>query len=226
MLDELFDRPPVSAFSNSVRLGPAFHQLDLVTADHEGLARDVGGMIGAGSKVSEGVSELFPMIDVENVPGELLLLGGTEMSMGSHINIPGAANAAQVQLFNVVGSGKIVTITKVIFSISTGAATARLGISDTAIGTATNAEEFRDSRRPAASKPASQMRFFSDPTPADPQLQIGVFGNVPYTLDDPNGVCVLSPGFGLHVGLSALNVTLICSFLWRERVAEQSELQF
>ena len=192
---------------------------------YDQILRRVGGLIGPGSKVSEVISELFPMIDVENVPGELLLLGGTQISYGSHINIPGAANAAQVQLFNVADSGKIVTITKVMFS-SFNVVTARLGISNTAVGTATNAETFRDSRLPVASQPATQMRFFSDPTPADPQIQIRILNNVTFSLEDPNGVCVLSPGFGFHVGLDTLNATLVCSFLWRERTAEASELNF
>ncbi len=39
---------------------------------YDQLIRRVGGIIGPGSKVVEALGELFPVIDVENVPGELL----------------------------------------------------------------------------------------------------------------------------------------------------------
>jgi len=199
---------------------------ELQTTRYDKIIRRVGGIVATGSMVSENVSELFPMIDVERVPGELLLLGGTEICQASHTNVPGALNAAQVQLFNVDESGKLVTITKVMVSAVTTTITVRAAMANAAIGTATNAEVFRDSRRPVASNPASQIRFLAQPTLSNPQVQVRLRGDDILILEDPNGVAVLSPGFGYTIGSSTINVTLIVTFWWRERPAEPSELNF
>ena len=47
------------------------------------LIRRVSGSIGPGSRVSETLSELLPVMDVERVPGELLRLMGTDVAMAS-----------------------------------------------------------------------------------------------------------------------------------------------
>ena len=198
---------------------------ELQQTRYDKIIRRVGGIVATGSMVSETVSELFPMIDVERVPGELLLLGGTEICHGSHVNVPGAANAARVQLFNPVGSGKLVMVSKFVASAA-AAGNLRISLQSTALPNAANPETFRDSRRPATSQPAAQVRFDAVPTLADPIVQIFIANNLPFTLSEENTLAVLSPGFGYEIGFSTVNVTLRVSLWWRERVAELSELSF
>jgi len=49
---------------------------------YDQLLRRVGDLKGPGSKVNDVLQELFPTIDVENVPGELLFLMGTHIGLG------------------------------------------------------------------------------------------------------------------------------------------------
>jgi len=78
------------------------------------IIRRVSGSIGPGSRVSETLSELFPVLDVERVPGELLLLGGTAICVGANDNSGAAGQVARHQIFNPVGSGVIATVSKLI----------------------------------------------------------------------------------------------------------------
>lgn len=188
------------------------------------IVRRVGGLIGPGSKVSEVITELFPMIDVERVPGELLALGGTTIAQGGHQVAAAAGFFGAVQLFNPVGSNKIVTITQVRMASISVNSFFRISLTDTALGGASNVELARDSRFAAPEQPAAQVRFRNDATLVTPTTQIRGTINVDTELKDENSVAVLSPGFGYDVGTNAANNTLLVNFWWRERAAEASEL--
>jgi len=192
---------------------------------YDQLLRRVGGIIGVGSKVSEVIPELFPMIDVENVPGELLLLMGTRVGIGGINILAVAGEFPRTQIFNPVDSGTIIAVTSVLISPDvtqpmTGEVTAipqTIGVSS---------EQFRDGRLIDVATPTAEIRGESNVAAVANVMQIIAPGNETTTLEDPNGVAVLSPGSGLEIGgtLAASKITV--TFNWRERTAQQSELNF
>jgi len=124
---------------------------------YDALMRRVGDLKGPGSKVNDVLEELFPVIDVERVPGELLALMGTRIAAAGS-TIAGVADVQQrIQLFNPVGSGKLIAITHAYVSTTT-AQELSFGNVTTTLTTATGVERFRDSRFGVVDKPSGQIR--------------------------------------------------------------------
>ena len=191
---------------------------------YDQLIRRVGGLIGPGSKVSEVISELFPMIDVENVPGELLALMGTRLCFGGTDVAASAGNISRGQLFNAAGSGVIATITRVDFSTNT-ASTFHFGINETELVTDPNDAQFRDTRFDLSSRPVGRIQNQNNNATLAPiNGRIRAAANTNITLQDPNGIAVLLPGDGWNVSPNVVNAPLFFNIFWRERAAEQSEL--
>jgi len=189
------------------------------------LVRRVGGIIGPGSKVAEALPELFPVIDVERVPGELLVLGGTRICMGSEIGGPIGGQLSRVQLFNPAGSGFLLTISSVIIS-SQATMSFRWNIETTAITTLSTNKVFRDGRLTGTTRPVGEIRSDTTLAAVVRAGQMQVQSNRPQFLNDTNGVAVLAPGTGLTFQGGTNNSDLVVAFNWRERVALQSELNF
>ncbi len=164
------------------------------------------------------------MIDVEQVPGELLILGGTNICAGA-ISVTGAAGeAARAQLFNPADSGKLLTVSKLIIAVGFGAVI-RIAINNLALTTAVNTEIFRDRRNPITNRPTGVIRTDSTVALADANMQFFLgSGGLPVIIEDKNAIAVLSPGSGIQVGMNVNAQTIFVTFLWRERVAEPSEL--
>ncbi len=192
---------------------------------YDQLIRRVGGIIGPGSKVSEALGELFPVIDIERVPGELLALGGTFLCVGSLEAPSGVAEFATVQLFNPVGSGKLITISSVLAApgLQSGF---RWALVTVALPTTVAGQRFRDGRFVGTERPAGQIR--SDVTAAATTRDGQSFNpsNDPMFLNDVNGVAILPPGIGFNIQQTSANVNMRVTFFWRERVALEAELQF
>ena len=187
------------------------------------LIRRVSGSIGPGSRVSETISELFPMLDVERVPGELLRLGGTFIGFGGGSITAAAGQVPTAQLFNPAESGVLVTITSVHFSCGVDTVV-RWGISTAGIGTEIATERFRDTRDLIPKSPVAQVRQRSAVAFANAISQSQVLAGVDFLLQGRNTVMVLAPGTGLEIGSNQLVSTIFYGFEWRERPAEQSEL--
>jgi len=192
---------------------------------YDQILRRVADLKGPGSKVNDALTELFPMIDVENVPGELLLLGGTLIAWGS-TNVPAVvAESSRAQVFNPVASGKLLTVTS--FMASAGATTTfRWAITATALLAGVGTEVNRDARRPVTSQPTGQIRSDTTLALTDANGQVVQTANRPLIITDLNSIGVCPPGFGFEVGLVGQNTPLQVTFYWRERVAEPSELNF
>jgi len=190
---------------------------------YDQLLRRVGGLIGPGAKVAEVLSELFPMFDVENVPGELLILGGTRICIGGGSITSAAAEAPRMQLFNPVDSGNLITLTSLIVSRA-ALGIIRFGPVTVPLATGIGTETFRDMRLALQDRPVGEIRTESSVALADATGQFRIPDSVPYTLEDENGVVVLPPGTGFEIGLASLQATIFTSWFWRERVAEPSEL--
>jgi len=191
---------------------------------YDQLLRRVGGIIGPSSKVSEVLSELFPMFDVENMPAELLILAATRTAHGGGTFSGNATMAAIFQISNPVGSNHIVTVTRVIHS-STATTTHRWGRSPAIFeGSPIGAREFTDTRNPVANQPVAEIRAEARVALASDANQARVLASTPLVLENANDVVVLSPGFGWEIGEGTFNTTAFLSIYWRERVAEASEL--
>jgi len=189
------------------------------------IIRRVSGSVGTRSHVSETLTELFPVLDVERVPGELLLLGGTRIGFGGRIVTMGLLEFAKVQLFNPADSSTIATITRVIFRTAS-TTEIRWTLDDAPREDTASSERQRDSR--AGISAATTCKIFSEGTvTALPAIGITTIqADTPFVLEDPNGVAVLGPGTGFTIGSNTINVEVTATFYWRERQAEQSELQF
>jgi len=189
------------------------------------LVRRVAGIIGPGSKVNNTIGDLFPMLDVENLPGELYLLAGTRLGYGGGTITSAVAQTPRVQLFNPADSGLIVTITSLV--ISTAATlTMRMLTQPLAQATDTFNARVRDTRLGPATFTTCQVRIASDAIVLTSDVEFRTLPNTPTTFDDPNGVVVLAPGTGFTVTTAGTNQELQAAFWWRERVAEASELLF
>lgn len=196
---------------------------ELQQTRYDQLVRRVGGLIGPGSKVSEVLGELFPVVDLESVPGELLRLGGTFIAFGGASVTGAAGQSARLQLFNPAGSGKIVTMSHV--DIGTQVTDViRFGVVTTALATGLGTEVHRDLRSLPPLRPTGQIRSLSSVALAPATGQVRLLSNTSYRIEDPNSVAVLLPGSGFEVGNTAVAITVTATFFWRERVLEQSEL--
>jgi len=189
---------------------------------YDQLLRRVGGIIGPGSKVGSVVTDLFPMIDVENVPAELYALMGTKMGWGGANQAAFAGLVNRVQLFNPAGSGLLVTVTRMDITSATGQNIA-MGLVDTEL-TNVPSEQLRDGRQFASPLPAAQLRIDTIAGAAPLNWRSQLLGGRPFTILDKQGIAVLSPGTGLQLSAIAQNTNLITGWMWRERPAEQSEL--
>lgn len=196
---------------------------DLQQTRYDQLIRRVGAIIGPGSKVAEALSELFPVIDVERVPGELLLLGGTNLCLGSGLVAAVAAESSRIQVFNPEDSGKLITVTLAIIT-SNASKKVRYARTNTALLSGLGTEVFRDTRLAGTSRPVGQIRSDTTVALTDANGRFIMLANTPVFLRDENSIMVLSPGSGFEVGAGDLNESIEVTFHWRERVAEQSEL--
>lgn len=196
---------------------------DLQQNRYDKLIRRVGNLQGAGSMVNDVLTELFPMIDVENVPGELLALMGTRLGFGGANISASAGEIGKIQIFNPAESALLVTITGIVLST----AVSNIMEMDTtvgAIGSVFSTRKFRDLRFGVSQTTAAEIRTLTDAGGIPGTFSARVSSDTPLQLTDPNGLFILSPGSGLTVANASVNVAITASFFWRERVAEPSEL--
>lgn len=192
---------------------------------YDRLIRRVGGLIGVGSKVSEVIGELFPMIDVENLPGELFVLAETRLGMGAVTNAGFAALQNHHQLFNPVDSGQIITISHINI-MSNATQLIRYGLVTVPLAAAITNRQFRDSRLPIGPNTLGELRGAQLAATTPNVGRIAVIANTNNVLEDRNDIAVLGPGTGFELLTESVNSSFLTSFFWRERAAEASELQF
>lgn len=178
---------------------------------------------GPGSKVNQALTELFPVVEVENVPSELLLLMGTRLCMGRIALGPGGAgNFNTHYLHNPVGSGVLGTILEI--SVSTDI------FQQIFMGPTQNTDT------QAGIRAVADLRAF----PENPTLQTMGNNNLlvaapafyhvvdngtdGFRFSPTRGLAVLSPGGSFVVGCSSSNTAQRTSFFWIERTAQPSEL--
>lgn len=186
------------------------------------LVRRVAGIVGGGSQVNDTLNELFPTIDVENVPGELLALANMRLGWVSGSLAALAANRNHHQIFNPAGSGTLVVITQVV--MFSGAVTAfRFSNFIGALATLAGNERPRDTRRGVLAEMTGQHRTDQSTVSGGLDFQVVALGNTSRFLKDDNAISILFPGTGLTVTNQTLNLDSTVSFMWRERAFEPSE---
>ena len=192
---------------------------------YDRLLRRVGGLIGAKSMVNDVLGELFPMIDVENLNAELALLSGTRLGFSSSTQgaIVGSFNHSQ--LFNPANSNVLIVLERVDFQ-SNSTQIVFFQITPIALTNQTTNSVLRDTREGLTARMVGQVREVQQVAPLTRTGAIGVVADETFTLDDKRGLFVLGPGRGLTFATSTNNTSLVVNYLWRERVAEVSELNF
>ena len=192
---------------------------------YDRLLRRVTGAIGPGSKVAEIITELFPMIDVERVPGELLKLGGTRLGFGGIALVGIVGDFPKIQLFNPADSGLLVTVSTIVMSVGTFAQVT-LGVTPILFTNDPGINGERDLREGTLKRPTATIRTLSDTAGPPNFFPMLLEARRPLTLNDENGLFILAPGTGVTVGATTGNTQMSVGFFWRERAAEVAELQF
>lgn len=191
---------------------------------YDRLLRRVGGMIGPGSMVNDVLTELFPMFDVENMPGELLRLSGTRLGMGTDTFNATVAEIPKIQLFNPVDSGLLVTLTTLVITQGVAAELVRFAFTSSALTNNIGNTPFRDTRDGIGLSTVAQVRSLSSAAGVASHFSYRSLADTAVQFHDNNGVCVLGPGTGITIATQNTNRSLTVAFMWRERVVESSEL--
>lgn len=197
---------------------------DLQQTRYDKLIRRVANIVGAGAIVTETLQEVFPVFDLENVPAELMVLGGWRLAMRG-TNITGVAAQQQAsQLFNPVDSGQVIVLEKVDISSPSAVQTYPYRLDTTPLSSSNGFGQFRDAR---AGDPISDAAVGN--TRIQANLAVTAIAansagtNSVFRLGGDHDVAVLMPGNGFTVGTGTVNTTLVVSYWWRERVLEASE---
>lgn len=192
---------------------------------YDQLIRRVNNIVSGGSMVSDALSELFPMIDVENLKTELQLLSGTRLGFATSTLIASALDQNHHQLFNPVDSGLIVVLERVDFNDQT-AQLIEYALAELPLTNSTANHALRDTREGILRQPVAQVRDVQQPGSLPRFGSFRVEPDVTFTLADKRGLFLLAPGTGLSFSTTVLNTTSNVTFQWRERVAQPAELSF
>jgi len=197
---------------------------DLQQTRYDKLIRRVANIVGAGAIVTETLQEVFPTIDLENVPAELMVLGGWRLAhRGTDITAAAGKKTAS-QLFNPVDSGQVIVLTQAIISVSPGD-TVGLRLDTTPLTSSNGFGQYRDARAgdPITDAAVGNTRIDIDLV-ITPLSEIIINVLDPFVLKDDNGVAVLMPGNGFTIGNQANAARLAVTYFWRERTLEAAEL--
>ena len=194
------------------------------TARHDGLIRRLFSIKGGGSLMAESLGDAFPVLQLEGGPIELLKLAGWELGLVGNTFTSGVGDTAGWQLFNPVGSGKILIPTTAFYTVD-AAGIIFLGLTAVALTNATVGRQ-RDTREGVLARTAGIARNVGAPVVPVGAIRLLPRADVQQKLHDSDGLAVLAPGSGLTFVTVATNVTVAFGFLFRERIAEPSELEF
>lgn len=197
---------------------------DLQQARYDQLVRRVGALYGGGSKVVEVLPEVFPVLELEDTTPELLILSGWRLAWQQISQDAVVGQTSKVQLANPAGSGILAAVTHLSIRVDT-IANVQMEVSDTLLVSAAIRGLFRDGRLGGNRATTCQLR--SDPNiPTGGGLRLFINNDLEFEVTDDNGLCVLSPGTALDVGTVNDNILISVNFFWRERQAQESELNF
>jgi len=197
---------------------------DLQQARYDQLVRRVGGLYGGGSKVTEVLPEMFPVLELENTTPELIALSGWRTAWQSTERPAPVGMTSSSQLSNPAGSNVIAVVTQIICS---GDVAFVFGaeIQTVSLGGVEVRGLFRDSRFGVPRNTALTVQSV-DGGVVGGGLRLQVPAADQVFLKDDNGIVVLTPGARLSVGALNDGVRLTVNYFWRERAALDSEINF
>ena len=164
------------------------------------------------------------MFDVENVPPELLLLGGSRLCMGTlRVAAGGGAFFSTIQLQNPFDSGFIMRCTGVIVRLGVSGRV-NMGPTQNTLSQSQGATAFADSRVFGEGTVGAIQGANNNLVTGSTFLSFNSLSTESFILTPPAGLTVLAPGGRFEVSTEVANDVLLVSFLWVERIAEPSEL--
>lgn len=191
---------------------------------YDRLLRRTTAQVGPGSKVGEALEDLFPVLEVENAPAELLRASGWKLGMGRAAVTSAVGTTPAVQLFNPANSGMLIVLTDLWLS-TLATIQLQFGPVFVALATTSVAGAERDTRAGAIAPTVGRIQTEDDGTASAFGI-MRMLANTPQHLYDQNGLAVLAPGTGFIVTSGSTAVSLEAGFMWRERSAEPEELDF
>lgn len=197
---------------------------EIQTDRYSQIIRRVAAQIGPGGRVVESLTDLFPVIDVERAPPEILALGGWRTAWNTSERPGNVATSNRQQLFNLADSGIVASVTRVDLFADTATAIQGAVELDPIGGTPVRGV-FRDSRF-GGDRETSLTTTHVDAGIVGAGLRYHLSANLLLSIRDDNGLCVLLPGSGLSFATGGVDIRLTVVWWWRERSAEQSELNF
>lgn len=194
------------------------------TGAFDNLIRRLYSIKGGGSELSETLGDVFPILDLENLPSELLLLRGWVLGMGRIRNASAVGMVNSHQLFNPAGSAKIIVLTSLRVSVGS-TSLVEFGPAFTAL-TDTSTPGTRRDTRAQVIKPTNGLLQEEDDGTRSAFGAVQLITDISADILDPNGLAVLVPGTAFRINDLTTNITMRTSWMWRERTAEPSELSF
>jgi len=193
-------------------------------ARYDHLLRRTTAQYGGGSKVGEALEDLFPVLEVERVPAELLRSVGWTLGAGQTTVTPVPGTRAVIQLFNPVDSQNLIVLTSVFFSVTLDGEVSAGPSFDALTGFSIPGQQ-RDTRVGVLRNTVGLIQEEDDALVAN-LLNFRMEAQITQAVSDQNDIAVLAPGTGWRLRAFAVTVSLRVSFLYRERVAEPEELNF
>jgi len=196
----------------------------LQTGRLENLIRRWGSIKGGGSVLSETLGDVFPILDLEKLPPELLLLAGIHTWSGVLADTGAAGQNAGIQVVNRANSGIIMVVTRLSIRSSTAQSVTYGTVNGLLTGSSIGLRN-RDTRDgllisqwgSLQSDDTSNTEFFGN-------IRLAI--NVDRVLEVPNGIAVLSPGNQFTVSTTTNATFMSVGFQGYSRLAEPSELSF
>ena len=163
------------------------------------------------------------MLDVETRVPELLLLAGTRLAFG-FANSPGVAGfVSSTMIRNPGQSGNIITVHEL--SISGFGQDLSAGVTLNTLGNS-GVVSYADTRVPVATTTVGQVLFAELLVAAPDRYRLRTDTGTQTIYRPPSGIAVLAPGTAYAVTGRALNSQIIVGYVWSERPALPSELNF
>lgn len=196
----------------------------LQTGRLENLIRRWGSIKGGGSVLSETLGDVFPILDLENLPPELLLTAGISMIAGTGTVTGGVGQLGAVQLVNPTGTNAILTLTK--FHVKTAAVQGiACGLTTDLLSPLINSRNM-DSRSAVTFNAAARIAVSANAAGSLGDFVVDTEATIDREVTIPHGIAVITPGNAFRLTASATNTLLRVSFFGYVRQAEPSELSF
>lgn len=190
---------------------------------YDQLLRRVGDLKGPGSKVSDALTELFPMLDVENIAAELLVLSGSRLCMGTITLVAGGVGFFSTAFLRVNGGAGIVARVIDVYHVPETSQIINIGPTQNSSAD-TGVEAYSDGRvfgQGTVAKVQGNNNFLSAGSAFYRPRSRDSIG---FRLENYRGFAVVTPGTALSVSNTVDNLGMDVSFMWIERQAQPSEL--